>query len=85
MQTYSNIEHIVVDGGSTDGTRDFLETEFRIPLWSSEADRGRYDAMNKGIDKAKGDIIGILNSDDYYFPNALEIVKNYFVYTKCYT
>ena len=78
-QNYKNYEHIIIDGGSEDGTIDVIK-KYRddIKYFISEKDNGIYDAMNKGIDKAKGDIIGILNSDDYYFPNALEIVKNYF-------
>jgi len=71
-QTYSNIEYILVDGGSTDGTLDVIrEYEDIIDLWISEPDRGIYDAFNKGIALATGDYIGILNSDDYYEPDQL--------------
>lgn len=66
-QTYSNIEYIVIDGGSTDGTLDLLRRyEASIDYWLSESDAGMYDAMNKGIRLASGDYIGMLNSDDFY-------------------
>lgn len=69
-QTNKDIEYIIVDGGSTDETIDIVksyESEFSGRLkWVSEKDKGIYDAMNKGIKMASGDIIGILNSDDYY-------------------
>lgn len=64
-QDYSDIEHIVVDGGSTDGTVDIIRSyEAHITRWISEKDRGMYDGINKGMKMATGDIIGILNSDD---------------------
>ena len=66
-QDYPEIEYIVVDGGSTDGTVQIIEEyQDRISHWISEKDRGMYDAMNKGIALATGDVIGILNSDDVY-------------------
>lgn len=69
-QTNKDFEYIIVDGGSTDETIDIVksyESEFSGRLkWVSEKDEGIYDAMNKGIKMASGDIIGILNSDDYY-------------------
>jgi glycosyltransferase len=66
-QTYANLEYIIVDGGSTDGTLDIIRKhEHRISKWVSEPDRGIYDAMNKGIKMATGDIIGFLHSDDFY-------------------
>lgn len=69
-QTYADIEYIVVDGHSEDGTVELLkryENRFRGRLhWISEKDRGIYDAMNKGIRMATGDVVGILNSDDYF-------------------
>lgn len=66
-QDYENIEYIVIDGGSTDGTIDIIKTyEDKINLWISEADRGIYDAINKGINMSSGDIVGILHSDDMY-------------------
>lgn len=69
-QTYSDVELIVVDGASRDDTMDVVrryEPRFGGRLrWTSEPDRGIYDAMNKGIARATGDVIGILNSDDFY-------------------
>jgi len=66
-QTYRNIEHIIIDGSSKDGTIDIIKKyEGEIAYWISEPDRGIYDALNKGIRMAKGDIIGILHSDDLY-------------------
>jgi len=67
-QDYQDIEHIVIDGDSKDGTQEILRKySDKLALWISEPDHGIYDAMNKGILKAKGDIIGILNSDDFYY------------------
>ena len=67
-QTYNNIEYIVVDGQSADGTLEIIKNfEDKITKWISEPDTGLYDAMNKGIAMATGDIIGILNSDDIFF------------------
>ncbi|MEO7443902.1 MAG: glycosyltransferase family 2 protein, partial [Ferruginibacter sp.] len=65
QQDYPDIEHIIVDGKSTDGTLAIIHKHAgKISLWVSEADRGMYDALNKGMEMATGDIIGILNSDD---------------------
>jgi len=72
-QDYPNVEHVVVDGGSTDGTLEVLERAEGI-RWISEADEGLADAMNKGIAMATGDWIGWLNSDDYYLPGAFDAV-----------
>jgi glycosyltransferase involved in cell wall biosynthesis len=66
-QDYPHIEHIIIDGASTDGTVDLVRSYGdRITQFISERDRGIYDAMNKGLALATGDIIGILNSDDFY-------------------
>ncbi len=80
-QTYRAIEYIIVDGGSTDGTSQVIE-EYHggISKWISEPDLGIYDAMNKGIRMASGDVIGILNSDDFYpHPEVLSKVANVFL------
>lgn len=66
-QSYPSIEHIIIDGGSKDGTLDELEKfQDQIGVLVSEPDDGIYDAMNKGVALATGDVIGILNSDDFY-------------------
>ncbi len=64
-QRHKDIEHIIIDGKSTDNTISIIKKyESHITKWTSEADKGMYDAINKGINMATGDIIGILNSDD---------------------
>jgi glycosyltransferase involved in cell wall biosynthesis len=69
-QTYRNIEYILVDGGSTDGTLQIIKKyENEISKWISEPDNGLYDAMNKGIALATGEVIGLLNADDVYADN----------------
>ncbi|MDC3305485.1 glycosyltransferase [Flavobacteriales bacterium] len=74
-QDYENIEYILIDAGSTDGTLDIIkEYEGYINYFSSEEDDGIYDGMNKGISVASGEVVGILNSDDFY-PNSY-IVSN---------
>jgi glycosyltransferase involved in cell wall biosynthesis len=76
-QTYQTIEYIIIDGGSTDGTVDLIKAnEAHINYWISEPDNGLYDAMNKGISKAKGELIGMINSDDWYELDAVETVVN---------
>jgi len=66
-QTHPDVEHIVVDGGSTDGTREIIDRyRHRIAKVVFEPDRGVYDAMNKGLALASGDVIGFLNADDLY-------------------
>ena len=76
-QNYSNIEYIIVDGVSTDDTleiiKKYAERDSRI-RWSSEPDEGISDAFNKGLECAKGDIVGILNSDDMYVEGTLEAI-----------
>lgn len=81
-QTYQNIEYIIVDGGSTDDTLKIIEQHrSRLPkrfTLISEKDNGIYDAMNKGIGLASGELIGIVNSDDWYEADTIEqIVKHY--------
>lgn len=78
-QTYKNIEHIIIDGLSTDNTLQIVNKYEHISKIVSERDLGIYDAMNKGIALAKGEIIAILNSDDVFFDNlVLEKVSNFF-------
>lgn len=79
-QTHKNIEHIIVDGASTDNTLEIIKaTPNRVAKIISEPDKGIYDAMNKGIKLATGDIIGILNSDDFYASNTIieTVVKTF--------
>ena len=79
-QTYQNIEYIIIDGVSTDGTVDIIKSYGdKIDKVISEPDKGIYDAMNKGIKLASGDIIGILNSDDFYANNNIieKVVKEF--------
>jgi glycosyltransferase involved in cell wall biosynthesis len=74
-QTYKNIEYIIIDGGSTDGTVDIIKKyEKHLACWVSEPDKGIYDAMNKGIEKATGELIGIINSDDWYELDCIETI-----------
>ena len=76
-QDYPNWEHIVIDGGSTDGTLDVLRSYDHL-RWVSEKDEGHYHAMNKGIERASGEIIAILNADDCYREGALAKVADAF-------
>ena len=78
-QTYDNIEYIIIDGGSTDGTINVIKTyEDQITYWISENDDGIYDAMNKGIQNASGEVVALLNSDDWYEIDTLKKVAQYF-------
>ena len=79
-QSYTNIEYIIIDGGSTDGTLDIIKKhEKDISFWVSEPDKGLYDAMNKGISYAKGELIGMINSDDWYELNAVELIVECYI------
>lgn len=69
-----DVEHVVVDGDSSDGTQELLANDKSIGLWVSEADHGISDAFNKGIALSRGEIIGLLNSDDWYEPGAIRAV-----------
>ena len=75
-QSYQNMEYIIVDGGSTDRTVEIIEEYMDVFAgrlrYISEKDNGIYDAMNKGIQRASGSVIGIINSDDWYEPEAVE-------------
>ncbi len=79
-QTYNNIEYIIIDGNSTDGTLDLIKKNaHKISKWISEKDNGIYDALNKGIELASGEIIGFLHSDDMYSSNSIiEDIVNQF-------
>jgi glycosyltransferase involved in cell wall biosynthesis len=76
-----SVEHIIIDGGSTDQTVEIIKSyadQYPHIRWVSEPDRGQSDAMNKGIQMAKGNILAILNVDDYYEPNVLNQVLEIF-------
>ncbi|CAK8711732.1 glycosyltransferase family 2 protein [Candidatus Electronema halotolerans] len=77
-QTHDNVEYIVIDGGSTDGTLDIIRKyEHAIDYWVSEKDGGIYDAMNKGLKLANGDYIGMLNSDDWLSTEAIGLISKH--------
>ncbi len=79
-QTYDNIEYIVIDGGSKDDTMAIVgKYADAVAISVSEPDKGIYDAMNKGVQRATGDIIGILNSDDFYADTQViaDVVKSF--------
>ena len=82
-QTYADVEHMVIDGGSTDGTQGVIEPYTdRLGYYVSEPDNGLYNALNKGIQKATGDVIGILHSDDlFYATDTLAQVAKAFEYS----
>jgi len=72
-QSYTNIEYIVIDGGSTDGTLDLINKyQDKIDCWISEKDKGIADAFNKGVSRANGEWVGIINADDWYELDAIE-------------
>lgn len=78
-QNYPNLELIIIDGGSSDGTVQIIKRYAKYTsFWVSEPDRGQADALNKGIAKATGEIIGWQNADDIYFPGALHSVADAF-------
>ena len=79
VQDYDNIEVLVIDGGSNDGTVDILKEYGDSIKWISEPDNGQGDAINKGLQISKGEIIGWLNSDDFYiYRNVVRTVVDYF-------
>jgi glycosyltransferase involved in cell wall biosynthesis len=76
-QDYPKWEHLVMDGGSTDGTIELLK-KYPHLIWVSEKDEGHYHAMNKGIERASGEVVAVLNADDCYRPGALRQVGEAF-------
>jgi len=78
-QGYPNLEYIVIDGGSTDGSVDIIKKySDKLAYWVSEPDKGHGDALNKGFKQATGEIMAWINSDDYYFPWSLRVVSKIF-------
>lgn len=77
-QNYPNIEHIIIDAGSTDGTLEILKKYDKYLKWTSEPDNGQSDGLNKGFKKASGEIIGWINSDDRLTSGSLHKVANFF-------
>lgn len=78
-QTYSNIEYIIIDGGSTDNTLEIIKKyEDHIAYWISEKDKGISDAFNKGVKACTGELVGIINADDWYEPETIEKVVAHF-------
>ncbi|OYU95161.1 MAG: hypothetical protein CFE21_12710 [Bacteroidetes bacterium B1(2017)] len=93
-QSYKNIEYIIIDGGSTDGSKEIIEKySHKLAYWQSEKDKGQAFAINIGFKKAKGDLVAYLNSDDLLEPKAVEGIVNAFevnqefaiLYGKCKT
>src|SRR5215472_10088507 len=75
-QDYPNLEYIIMDGGSTDGTADIVREYASRVTWISERDRGQSDAINKGFRMARGEIVSWLNSDDIILPAAISKAVN---------
>lgn len=79
-QQYQNLEYIIIDGGSTDGTIDIIKKyETKLAYWVSEPDNGMYDALQKGFDHSTGEIMGWINADDLFFPNAFYAIAKVFM------
>jgi len=76
-QHYPHLEHIIIDGGSTDNSLDILRRYTAPVVWRSEPDRGQADALNKGFRQARGQIVGWLNADDMYQPGAIQTAVQY--------
>ena len=78
-QNYKNIEYIIIDGDSKDKTISIIKKyEKYISYWKSEKDNGIYEAFNKGMKIANGDLLGFINSDDVYTKNAIELLLKYY-------
>jgi glycosyltransferase involved in cell wall biosynthesis len=78
-QGYANLEYVIIDGGSTDGSVEIIRKhEDQLKYWTSEPDAGQYDAINKGFSKTAGDVMAWINSDDKYTPWALQVVGEIF-------
>ena len=78
-QGYTALEYIVMDGGSTDGSKEIIERyQNQLSYWVSERDHGQADGINKGLHRATGEIIAWINSDDYYLPDAFREAAEYF-------
>ena len=77
-QTYENIEYIIIDGGSTDGTIEVIKKYEDNLFWISEPDNGMYDALAKGLKKATGDICAYINADDFYNKCAFNVINEIF-------
>src|SRR5262245_58669383 len=78
-QGYADLEYIVIDGGSTDGSVEIIRRhEKHLTYWVSEADRGQTDAIDKGFLRATGTIRAYLNSDDFYLPGTFDAVSDFF-------
>lgn len=78
-QGYRDLEYIIIDGNSTDGTQNIIRRyETKIDKWVSEPDRGIYDAMNKGVRLATGDVFAFLNADDWYEDHIISKINQYF-------
>ena len=79
LQGYPNLEYIIIDGGSADDTLGIIHKyEDELAYWVSEPDRGQANAINKGFEKATGDILGWINSDDYYYPGVFAVIGKAF-------
>jgi len=92
-QNYPNLEYIIIDGGSNDGSIEIIKKYSKyLSYWTSEKDKGQSNAINKGFEKSTGDILAWLNSDDIYLPGALVFISKYMeqnknvemVYGRCY-